>query len=194
MTRRFDHQLQQDIVTIHPGEYYATGEDVAIATILGSCIAVALYDEKLKQGGLNHFMLAETAVARDMVSGNMARFGMYAMELLINELLKSGSERKNLRAKVFGGGSVLTNTHGGPNKIPQDNINFAFNYLATEKIPVVAQDVGGTWPRKIFYFPKTSKVLLKRITKQVEKIAQEEKSYMETAQKRAARLGDITWF
>ncbi|MCL2520171.1 MAG: chemotaxis protein CheD [Spirochaetaceae bacterium] len=195
MLRRFDRQLQQEVVTIHPGEYYTTDKNEAIATILGSCISVALYDEKLKSGGLNHFMLASTNTDKEDIDGHITRYGMFAMEILINELLKAGSNKKDLKAKVFGGGSVLASAYsGGVNKIPQDNINFALNFLQTERIPVLAKDVGGEWPRKVIFFPATSKILLKRITKQVEEVAKEESKYVQTVQQQKVKQGDVILF
>lgn len=192
MTRRFDHQFQKEVVTIHPGEYYATREDLLIGTILGSCVAVALWDEQKGIGGLNHFMLA---YANAESNGSAARFGIHAMELLINDLMKLGSHKKDLRAKVFGGGSILQNALGSHmSKIPQENIHFALEFLNTEGIPVLAHDVGGVWPRKIFYFPKTAKVLLKRITKQIDKIVEADASYMEKAKKQILQEGTITLF
>jgi chemotaxis protein CheD len=194
MTQRYDQQLKSEVITIHPGEHYSTNEDVVIATLLGSCIAVALYDEKEQQGGLNHFMLDRTLIPKNDITGNIGRFGMYAMEILINELMKAGSQRKNLVAKVFGGGSILQNTTGNINKIPQDNIDFAINYLKTEKIPVIAQDVGGPWPRKVFFYPVTAKVLLKHITKQVDEVVAAEASYRANQEKQLKKQGEVVLF
>lgn len=95
------------VVTLHPGEYYSTGEDLVLSTVLGSCVAVALFDPKRGIGGLNHFMLAGSVDAARPLLSDAARYGMYAMELLINDLLKKGVRKQDLRAKVFGAASLL---------------------------------------------------------------------------------------
>jgi chemotaxis protein CheD len=163
MYTHFNARLNSIVSTIHPGEYYATKDDIIIGTVLGSCIAVALYDGKNRFGGLNHFMLPGTLNPENFYISNSGKYGMYAMELLINSMIKLGSRKQDLTAKVFGGGSVLHKSTGFSNRIPENNIEFAFSYLKTEAIPVKSSDVGGVQARKIFFYPKTSKILLKRI-------------------------------
>jgi chemotaxis protein CheD len=178
----FKHRLsrfEQDIITIHPGEYYVSDIDVVIATVLGSCVSVSLWDQRLKQGGINHFMLPGDLDNPDVVLSNNAKYGMFAMELLYNELFKKHSRKQDIVAKVFGGASVLRLVTG-PTKIPKGNIDFALAYLATEGIPVVANDTGGILPRKIFFFVKTGKVLLKRIAgTMVSAVEHEEHEYLD---------------
>jgi chemotaxis protein CheD len=187
-------QFEQELITIHPGEYYATADDTIISTVLGSCIAVGLYDAKAKLGGLNHFMLPGEAGKIDLVRSPNAKYGMYAMELLINDLMKIGATRASLSAKVFGGGSVLRFADGGSSKIPGNNIDFAFEYLKKEGIPVTASDVGGRDPRKIFFFAQTGKVLLKRISGTVADLAEkEEERYLSNFFVKE-REGEITLF
>jgi chemotaxis protein CheD len=156
-------QFEQELVTIHPGEYFATADDTIISTVLGSCVAVGIYDGEEKVGGLNHFMLPGDYGRSELIRSPNAKYGMYAMELLINDLLKIGARKAALVAKVFGGGAVLHFSGGSGSKIPDSNIQFAFEYLEKERIPVLASDVGGREPRKIFFFAQTGKVLLKRI-------------------------------
>ena len=130
----------------------------------------------------------------DLVRNPNAKYGMYAMELLINDLMKLGARRPSLRAKVFGGGSVLRFAGGGGSKIPGDNIDFAFEYLAKEGIPVLASDVGGKEPRKIFFFAQTGKVLLKRIAGTLVDLAEkEEERYLRDLSSKASE-GTITLF
>jgi len=151
------------MVTIHPGEFWVTAEDVAIVTVLGSCVAVALRDRSGALGGLNHFMLTGDFRGADLARSPDARYGMYAMELLINELLKAGGRKRDLEAKVFGGASVLRLRPGATGAgLHEANVAFALDYLRLEGIPVLASDVGGFAARKIFYFPRTGRVLLKR--------------------------------
>jgi chemotaxis protein CheD len=174
-------QFEQELITIHPGEYFATKDDTIISTILGSCVAVGLFDPRTKTGGLNHFMLPGESGKIDLIKSPNAKYGMYAMELLINDLMKLGVKKISLLAKVFGGGSVLKLSGGGGSKIPGNNIDFAFEYLREEGIPVIASDVGGCEPRKIFFFAQSGKVLLKRIAGTVADLAErEEERYLST--------------
>ncbi len=125
------------------------------------------------------------------------RYGMYAMEILVNEMLKLGSRREDLVAKVFGGGAVLRGNHSDtPNRtIPDSNIGFAMEYLAVEKIPVENSDVGGSFGRRILFYPKTFKVLLKRITGTlITDVEKEEKDYLEKIRKETPQGGDTRLF
>jgi chemotaxis protein CheD len=187
-------QFEQELITIHPGEYFATKGDTIISTVLGSCVAVGLFDEEVKAGGLNHFMLPGDVAKADLVQSPNAKYGMYAMELLINDLMKLGARRGALKAKVFGGGSVLRIEGGVGSKIPGNNIEFAFEYLRKEGIPVLASDVGGREPRKIFFYARTGKILLKRIAGTVAELAErEEERYLNDLSSRR-REGAITLF
>lgn len=173
-------QFEQQVVTIHPGEFYATQDDTIISTVLGSCVAVGLFDSATGIGGLNHFMLPYATTREDLVASPNARYGMYAMELLINNLMKLGLRKARMAAKVFGGGSVLGTAVGGDAaRLSRSNIDFAFEYLAKESIPVLASDVGGRRPRKIFFFARSGRVLLKRIGESQAQVAEkEEESYL----------------
>ncbi len=186
-------QFEQEVVTIHPGEYFLTEDDTIIATVLGSCIAVGIYDPEAGIGGLNHFMLPGELARADIVRSPNAKYGMYAMELLINDLMKLGVRRSSMRAKVFGGGAVLR-LKEGKTSIPRSNIEFAFEYLAREGIPIVASDVGGREPRKIFFFARTGKVLLKRIeARLIALVEKEEERYLERISSKPPE-GTITLF
>jgi chemotaxis protein CheD len=188
-------QFEQELITIHPGEYFATKDDTIISTILGSCIAVGFFDGGIGIGGLNHFMLPGDAAKLDLVRSPNAKYGMYAMELLINDLMKLGARRSALKAKVFGGGSVLRFSSGEGSKIPANNIEFAFEYLRKEGIPVIASDVGGQEPRKIFFYARTGKVLLRRIAGTVVDLAEkEEERYFESLDREKGREGEIVLF
>ncbi len=195
MYRHYHHKLKRNVVIIHPGEYLSTRENVVISTILGSCIAVAIHDPVERIGGMNHFMLPGEYNSRGYFSGENARYGMYAMEILINELLKLGANRSRIRAKVFGGGHVLhrsTSSH-----IPDSNIAFALEYLETEAIPVENSDVGGSQARKLFYFPQEFRVLVKRFGgAETVKLETEEESYLEKLRKQKTTTQDssVTFF
>lgn len=149
-----DHHFQYDAVKVLPGEYFVSRDDILIMTVLGSCIAACLWDSKVRVGGMNHFMLPEG----DDGSG---RYGSYAMELLINEMIKQGARRETMQAKVFGGGAVMANFT--TMNVGERNTKFVLDYLATERIPVVSQDVLDVHPRKVCLFAATGKVLVKRL-------------------------------
>ena len=162
MYRYFDNKLKKDTVNLAPGEYFVSGDDLVINTVLGSCVAVALYDPKLKIAGLNHFMLAESRTVPDPDSFfKIERYGLYAMEALLNGLMKLGSNRNSLQAKIFGGSSVLETNN--TLDIGADNIRFAEKYLETEKIPILNRDTGGTRARRIYLYPQSFRVLMRRI-------------------------------
>ncbi|MBO5401262.1 MAG: chemotaxis protein CheD [Spirochaetaceae bacterium] len=197
MNKHYDPHFQKDIITIHPGEYYTSKEDIYIATVLGSCISVALYDIKLGFGGMNHFMLPKSSRDEPLSSEDEGRFGNYAMELLINDMINNGSSKQSLRAKVFGGGNVLDAGNSQMNMTGINNINFALNYLKAENIPIIVNDTGGIFPRKIYFNPLTSKVYLKRIQKSgqsVEQIKQRELEYKLQLQAKKEEAGNIVWF
>lgn len=196
MYRHFSSKFQSDVIIIHPGEYYATEDDTIISTILGSCIAVALHDPKINVGGLNHFMLPGSIEAHRGFNQDSAKYGLFAMEVLINELLKLGASKKNMVAKVFGGGHVLHASTAG--SVPRSNVEFAMEFLQTEGIPIKASDVGGIQARKLFYYPTTSKVLLKRITATttVHEVEEEETEYLKKIREERNRKkkGEVTLF
>lgn len=158
----FDRRFNQQAIKVLPGEFYATQTDALIVTVLGSCVSVCLRDRQTGIGGLNHFMLPhDSSQDEKSVVAASGRYGLYAMELLINQLLKLGAQRSRLEAKVFGGGQVLKNMTFM--NVGQRNVAFVFDHLKKESIPVVSQDVLDTYPRKVCFFPQSGKVMLKKI-------------------------------
>lgn len=158
----YDRHFQRQAVKILPGEYYVTTGDKLIVTVLGSCVAVCLRDKFSGIGGMNHFLLPTNDGAHEAgLMSESARYGVYAMELLINQLLKMGANRNRLEAKAFGAGNVLRGMT--VNNVGQRNAEFALDYLQIEKIPVVARDLLGEFPRKVYFFPDTGQVLVKKI-------------------------------
>ena len=169
-----DTQLNADVVKVLPAEYFCTERDLALMTVLGSCVAACLRDPVAKIGGMNHFMLPDGEVS----DGVPARYGSHAMELLINELLKAGAHRDRIEAKLFGGGNVLKSFTSQP--VGTRNAEFAVDYLKSEHINVVAMDLGGIHPRKVCFFPVTGRALVKRLPHaHDDAIAAEEKAYKE---------------
>jgi chemotaxis protein CheD len=150
----YDAFFKNEAVKILPGEYFVHDQDILIMTTLGSCIAVCLWDREAKLGGMNHFMLPEG----DADSG---RYGSFAMELLINEMMRRGATRGAMEAKVFGGGQVVEGMT--TMNIGERNTAFAIDYLKTERIPIVSQDVLGPHPRKVCLLPASGKAMVKRL-------------------------------
>jgi chemotaxis receptor (MCP) glutamine deamidase CheD len=144
--------------SIHIGDVCAHREPTVIRTILGSCIAACLYDPVTQVSGMNHFMLPLARVG----STECARYGVHAMELLINSCMKAGADRRRLQAKVFGGGHVL-NTKEMAGNVPEENLRFILNFLKIERIPIVSSDIGGYEARVVYFFTDTGRVLLKRL-------------------------------
>jgi chemotaxis protein CheD len=193
--QHFHNKFQRTVSIIHPGEYYATREHTIISTVLGSCVAVALYDPKNRFAGLNHFMLPGRLGSNNLAGSDTGKYGIFAMEFLVNEMIKLGANKGDLVAKVFGGGHVLNRTVDNGGSIPSSNVTFAFEYLKTEGIKVQTSDVGGTIARKIFLEPETFKVWLKRITgKLIVDVEQEEKEYLEKLKKPAKPAEEVTFF
>ncbi|MFM8900428.1 MAG: chemoreceptor glutamine deamidase CheD [Burkholderiales bacterium] len=150
----YDAHFKNDAVKILPGEYFVHDEDMLIMTTLGSCIAACIWDRNARIGGMNHFMLPEG-------SGDSGRYGSYAMELLINELLKRGASRLTLEAKVFGGGQVISGMN--TMNVGERNTQFVMDYLKTERITVVSKDVLDIYPRKVCFLPSSGKAMVKRL-------------------------------
>ena len=162
-----------------PGEYYVTRANEAILTVLGSCISACVRDPQLGIGGMNHFMLPEEAGDRnnswlDPKLGLATRYGSYAMESLLNQLLKLGASRSRLEVKIFGGGRILSSM----TDIGQRNIDFVLEYARLEGLRLSAQDVGGMQPRKIVYYPADGKVRVRRLNSVSHNIADRERDYM----------------
>ncbi|MEO7114412.1 MAG: chemoreceptor glutamine deamidase CheD [Caldimonas sp.] len=150
----YDAHFASEAVKVLPGEYYAASEDILVMTTLGSCISACLWDRHARVGGLNHFMLADGG-------DDNGRYGAYAMELLINELMKLGATRSTLEAKVFGGGQVISGMD--TLRVGERNTEFVLDYLHTERIPVVSKDVLDVYPRKVCFLPKSGKAMVKRL-------------------------------
>lgn len=151
-----DHHFQYDAVKVLPGEYFVSNEEIVIMTVLGSCIAACIWDGRARLGGMNHFMLPDG----DTGDGS-GRYGSFAMELLINEMLKLGARRETMQAKIFGGGQVMAGFT--TMNVGERNTQFVQEYLSTERIPIVSQDVLDIHPRKVCFFPVTGKALVKRL-------------------------------
>ena len=161
VTRYHDRHLDHEAAKLLPGEFFATDEDLVLVTVLGSCVAACLRDRRTGIGGMNHFMLPDAGADPHERFGHSARYGMYAMEMLINRLVAMGAQRQHLEAKVFGGGQVMADLRSS--QVGSRNAAFVLRYLKEESIAVVARDLEGLYPRKVYFFPRTGRVLVKTL-------------------------------
>jgi chemotaxis protein CheD len=154
-----DTRFPHEIAVILPGDYFVSSEPKIVYTVLGSCISACVRDPAIGVGGMNHFMLPEPSRSVQDSWAEPARYGSFAMELLINEILSRGGARHRLEVKLFGAGRLY---EGGAD-IGRRNAEWAMNYLRTEGLSLVGQDLGDVYPRKVYYFTESGRVLLKRI-------------------------------
>lgn len=157
----FDTHFNVEAAKILPGEFYVSKREMLLVTVLGSCVAACIWDSTTRIGGMNHFMLPDLTQDKKDQVGESGRYGVYAMELLINQLLKLGAKKTHLRAKVFGGGNVMKGFQnfdvGGRNAL------FVKEFLRTERIPLEAEDLLDVWPRKVYFFTHSGRVLVKKL-------------------------------
>lgn len=139
-----------------PGELYVTDEEVVITTVLGSCVSACVRDTERNIGGINHFMLPEVLRGD---AGDSARYGVYALECLVNQVLGGVGRRRNLEVKVFGGGRVID----GGGDIGRSNIDLVHRFFAAENIAIHSEDLGETFARRIRYWPTSGRAQIQRI-------------------------------
>lgn len=193
--RSWNNNYQSYAARILPGEYYVTKNDEGVYTTLGSCISACIRDRILGIGGMNHFMLPSTdsceADAWKASSQSSAtRYGNYAMEHLINEIMRNGGKRQNLEVKIFGGGRILANM----TDVGERNIIFVRDYLQLEGLQVVSEDVGSIYPRMVVYFPQSGRARVKRLRSlHNNTIASQEINYIDTLKAKPV-TGDIELF
>jgi len=177
-------------IHINIGELRASKKPAILQTVLGSCVAACLYDPDMRIGGMNHILLPGEV---DLCSFNdSARFGINAMELLINKIIGLGGIKKNLVAKVFGGGHVLPG-FSTENSIGKQNVEFVKQFLEIEKIKIVSQHTGGIITRVVYFHTDTAEVLLKKIKSNFYKTIQEETNYLNNHSTEIIRP-DVTLF
>ncbi len=159
----YDNRFKSQALKVLPGEFLVTDRDVMLVTVLGSCVSACMRDPLAGVGGMNHFMLpdAEPESRSSTWANESARYGSYAMEMLINELLKRGASRARLETKVFGGGAVLAGFTTNP--VGQRNGEFVLRYLRDEGLPVSGQDLFEVFPRRVHYFPRSGRVMVRRL-------------------------------
>ncbi len=188
----FDSQLGMPGVKLLPGEYHVTRDDMVQVTVLGSCVAACIRDVSSGIGGMNHFMLPDSGSGDSDRFGAPARYGVYAMEVLINSLVKLGAKREKFEAKVFGGGNVMRSLAGS--NVGHRNADFVLEFLSNEKIRVVARDLKDVYPRKVYFFPRIGRVRVKKlVTLHNRTIFEREDNYVEKLSG-ARRGGDVELF
>lgn len=176
---------------ILPGQYYVTAQNEIITTVLGSCISVCVYDPRLKVGGMNHFMLPNSDNDDSNVLSKSFRYGDVAMERLVNDLLRNGSDKSNLVFKAFGGGQIIRRLTA----IGQRNISFLHKFLMLEGYKLTASDLGGPHPRKLIFFPQSGLVRVKQLKQMYNETILVRESNYETALNQQEDLaGEIDLF
>lgn len=195
INRYWDRSQGVYAAKILPGEFYVSLAGEMIVTVLGSCIAACIRDRVKGVGGMNHFMLP---VQRENMSGGIAvmsesaRYGNWAMEYLINEILKNGGDKRNLEIKIFGGGRVLENMQ--QIDVGQKNIDFVHRFIVSEGLKLAAEDVGGVYPRKVLFFPDTGSVKVRKLkTVRNDVVFERERNYARTINTRPPQ-GDVELF
>ena len=184
--------LNKKCIRIHIGEYHASDMPTSIHTVLGSCVAVCLFDPVLKIGGMNHILMPGEADLKHFDSA--ARYGVNSMELLINRIMALGGNRGQLKAKVFGGAHILK-AISDTNGMGRQNIEFVFQFLKMERIKIIAQEVGGHASREVHFHTDTGDVFLKRsYSVHYEHIAAEEIALYHRVRNEAQKSGEVSFF
>jgi chemotaxis protein CheD len=156
VNRYWEPRLGAFIVQVLPGELYVTPEELVISTVLGSCVSACVRDARRRVGGINHFMLPDVLRGDE---GDSARYGVYALECLVNQVLGSRGNRADLEAKVFGGGRVIS--AGGD--VGRSNIELVRRFFADEQIEISSEDLGQQLARRVRYWPRTGRAQIQRI-------------------------------
>lgn len=194
INRYWDREHEIVAAKILPGEYYVTNTNELVTTVLGSCVSACIRDRIFGVGGMNHFMLpaSESGAwggANDLTSTS-TRYGNYAMEHMINDILKHGGHRRNLELKIFGGGQIIHSM----SDIGKRNITFVHDYIETEGLTLLGEDVGDIYPRKVVYFPATGRVRVKKLKDlHNETVVRRERAYQDELVKEPVE-GDIELF
>ncbi|EMH3287382.1 TPA: chemoreceptor glutamine deamidase CheD, partial [Burkholderia multivorans] len=179
--RYFDNHFGLPGVKLLPNEFYTTADDMVLTTVLGSCVAACLHDPFAGIGGMNHFMLPDDGADAGAPASESMRYGAYAMEVLINELIKAGARRDRFEAKVFGGAAVLAGMT--TINIGDRNADFVRRYLALERIRITAEDLQGVHPRKVAFMPHTGRAMVKKLRLQVPGVTEREAALAREAER-----------
>lgn len=173
-------------IQLHPGEYYVSADDVVISTLLGSCVSACIYDPVSRIVGMNHFLLSNRRYAKDLpyYVTEAGRYGIHAMELVINGMLALGANRSRLLAKAFGGSSLFQQSPDVGNFFCVGSVNerFILDFLRQEHIPLMSQDMGGECGRVIKFHSDDYSVYVRKIQPAVNaKLGRRERQYWQTS-------------
>lgn len=157
--RMRDQRFPHEIAAILPGEFFVSAKPMIVYTVLGSCVSACIRDPVTGIGGMNHFMLPKPKEGGSDSWGESTRYGSYAMESLINAILKRGGRKSRLEVKLFGAGRI----YDGNIDVGARNAEWVLNYVRTEGLTVCKTDLGEVLPRKIYYFTESGRVLMKKI-------------------------------
>ncbi|MDP3089910.1 MAG: hypothetical protein Q8N04_04490 [Nitrospira sp.] len=159
--RMTDRRFPHEIASILPGEFFVSCEPMVVYTVLGSCISACIRDPISGVGGMNHFMLPKPNEhqSSDAWGGESTRYGSFAMEQLINGILKRGGMKHRLEVKLFGAGRI----YEGNIDVGARNIEWVLHYLKNDGFGIAKSDLGDVFPRKVYYFTESGRVLMKKI-------------------------------
>lgn len=184
-----DPQSGLPTAKLFSGDWYVTPNDEMLVTILGSCVAACIRDPIARVGGMNHFLLPGTENMLSQAS-DATRYGVFAMETLINAILKQGGNKDRLEVKVFGGGNVTNNSA----RIGSKNAQFIREFLRNENIPIISEDLEGELPRRIHYWPASGKVMMRKLHRKEDfRVVEEETRYSRSLVTKPVE-GDIDLF
>jgi len=192
-TLYFERDFNRNAVKLLPGEFFVSGDDIVLSTVLGSCVSACIWDRIAGVGGMNHFMLpgSSSLAGEPDPIGLAGRYGVFAMEQLINELIKRGARKANMEAKLFGGGAVLKNFTAI--NVGERNVEFALDFLRTEGILIASQDLLDVFARRVAFFPITGRALCRKLAQADASIVSAEQQY--TARLNTAAVGgDVELF
>lgn len=194
MQKKYSKKYDRELYEIYAGEYFVTKKKkIVIQTLLGSCVAACLQDTDNQVTGINHFMLPGKPRSDKIMYNEDYRYGINSMEIVINTMMKKGAQRSNLKAKVFGGGRVIQNSL---NRVSRSNVKFIKKFLKMEEIPVINENLGGDFGRKILLLPDSFNVYLKKIEISTlsPQTIEREKELMYKKQKEKNQAGELTMF
>lgn len=195
MLRSQQNRTGKPLYLIYPGEHFASNENCYIGTIVGSCLAVSVFDYSKRRGGLINFVVPGTAGTEGVVHEDISRIGILNMEYLMADMVKLGCDRHHMKVKIFGAG-YTDNSNFGKISLPENNIRFVKEYFELEKIQVEKSDLGGNFRRKLYFSPVDG-VVYRQILKNNEEFSEFimlEKEYVENEFRNRNRVGKIVLF
>jgi chemotaxis protein CheD len=195
MLKSRNNRTGKPVMIIYPGEHYATNEDFYIATVVGTCLAVCIFDVKVKVGGMVNFVVPGTAGTRGLLNEDIFRIGILNMEYLMGDLVKLGCDRHYMKAKIFGAG-YIENSVVNTVSLTESNIKFVRDYFDFEKIEIEKSDLGGHLRRKIYFSPLSGAVFRRHLRNNDEysEFITLEKEYVESEFHNRERSGKIFLF